>query len=125
MKGSVRVLIADDQQPTRQGLVALLALLPSVEVIGQAQDGREAVHLVAERQPDVVVMDMQMPLMDGLEATRYIKSRWPEVKIIALTLYAGYRAKALAAGVDIFLLKGSPIESLGHAILSHRGRDRD
>jgi DNA-binding NarL/FixJ family response regulator len=125
MKQRVRVLIADDQQPTRQGLVALLALLPRVEVVGEAQDGQEAVHLVAERQPDVVVMDLQMPVMDGLEATQYIKSRWPEVKIIALTLYAGYRTRALAAGADTFLLKGSPTEVLKHAILSHRGRSRD
>ena len=125
MKRRVRVLIADDQQPTRQGLVALLALLPRVEVVGEAQDGQQAVNLVAERQPDVVVMDLQMPVMDGLEATQYIKSRWPEIKIIALTLYAGYRTRALAAGADTFLLKGSPTEVLRRAIMSQRGRDQD
>ena len=120
-----RVLIADDQQPVRKGLRCLLSLSSQVEVVGEAVDGQDVLHLVAECRPDVVLMDIQMPVMDGLEATQYIKSRWPEVKIIALTLYAGYRTRALAAGADTFLLKGSPTKVLRRAILSHPGRDRD
>ena len=118
MKRQVRVLIADDQGPTRQGLRALLTLSPQVEVVGEAMDGREAVHMVAKCRPDVVLMDMQMPVMDGLEATRCIKEQWPEVRVIALTMYPKYRVEAVAAGVDAFLLKGSPIGVLQDTILA-------
>ncbi len=120
MKRQVRVLIADDQGPTRQGLRALLTLFPQVEVVGEAEDGREAVHMVAACQPDVVVMDIQMPVMDGLEATRRIREQWPEVRVIALTMYPKYRVQAVAAGVGAFLLKGSPIEVLQDTILAQR-----
>jgi DNA-binding NarL/FixJ family response regulator len=118
MERPVRVLIADDRPATRQGLRALLALLPQVEVIGEAADGRESVALVAECRPDVVLMDMQMPVMNGVEATRCIKEQWPTVRIVALTIHAKYRAQALAAGADSFLLKeGNPDALLG-AILA-------
>jgi DNA-binding NarL/FixJ family response regulator len=118
MERRVRVLIADDRPATRQGLRALLSLLPQVEIIAEAADGRESVELVAEHRPDVVLMDMQMPVMDGVEATRRIKEQWPTVRIIALTIHAKYRAEALAAGADIFLLKeGNPDALLG-AILT-------
>ncbi|MBN1138238.1 MAG: response regulator transcription factor [Anaerolineae bacterium] len=114
MERQVKVLIADDRPTTRQGLKALLTLLPQVEVIGEAADGQESVALVAEYRPDVVLMDMQMPVMNGVEATRRIKEQWPAVKVIALTLHAKYRSEALAAGVDAFLLKdGGPGAVLG------------
>jgi YesN/AraC family two-component response regulator len=113
-----RVLIADDQQPTRQGLRALLTLLPDIEWVGEAADGRKAVELVIERRPDVVLMDVRMPVMDGIEATRRIKSQRPEVKVIMLTIYAEYQAEALAAGADEFLIKGEPTEILQRAICS-------
>ena len=118
MERQMRVLIADDQSTTRRGLKALLALLPQVEVVGEAEDGRESLHLVAECKPDVVLMDVQMPVMDGVEATRRIKRDWPEVKVIALTMYAGYRAEALAAGADAFLLKDGAADALAGAILA-------
>ena len=115
----MRVLIADDQQPTRQGLRSLLALLPHpVEVVGEAANGQDAVQLTVANQPDVVLMDVRMPVMDGLEATRRIKSRWPEVKIVALTMHARYRSQALAAGADVFLLKGCTAEELQAAIVA-------
>ena len=120
MEQQVRVLIADDQGATRQGLRALLSLCPQVAVVGEAIDGREAVNMVAKCQPDVVLMDMQMPVMDGLEATRCIKERWPAVRVIALTMYPGYRVKAVAVGVDAFLLKGSATEVLQNTILAQR-----
>ena len=111
-----RVLIADDRRPTRQGLRALLAFMPDVEWVGEAANGLDAVKLVADRQPDVVLMDVHMPVMDGLEATRRIKSQRPEVKVIILTMYAEYQDEALAAGADIFLIKGGPSEGLRSAI---------
>lgn len=118
MEQRVRVLIADDRPTTRRGLRALLTLLPQVDVVGEAADGQEAVDLVAESRPHVVLMDMQMPVMDGLKATRRIKKRWPEVQIIVLTIYAKYRAEALAAGADAFLLKDGAPDTLARAILA-------
>lgn len=118
MEHRIRVLIADDRGPTRQGLRALLTLFPPIKVVGEAVDGREAVHMVATYQPDVVLMDMHMPVMDGLEATRYIKKHWPQVRIVALTMYPRYRVEAVAAGVDAFLIKGSPTQTLHDAIMA-------
>jgi len=117
MKQRIRVLIADDRPRSRNGLKALLVTQPEIEMVGEAADGREAVQLVEECRPDVVLMDARMPVMDGLEATRLIKDRWPEVKVIVLTMHASYRANALAAGADAFLVKGCPAEELFEAIL--------
>jgi len=119
MNQRVRVLIADDQQPTRQGLKALLTHYPQVEVVGEATNGQEAVQLMAACQPNVVLMDMQMPVMDGLQATKRIKSHWPEVKVIGLTMYGKYKNEAFIAGVDTFLIKGCTVDVLLGAILSH------
>jgi len=118
MKRQARVLIADDQRATRLGLRALLALYPQVKVLGEAADGQEALCLVAEHHPDVVVLDVRMPRVDGLEVTRRIKSQWPDTRVVILTMYASYRAKALAAGADQFLVKGCKSEALREAILA-------
>jgi DNA-binding NarL/FixJ family response regulator len=114
-----RVLIADDRARSRSGMRALLDLQPEIEVVGEAADGRETVRLVEERQPDVVLMDVKMPVMDGLEATRRIKEQWPEVRVVLLTIHPGYRAEALAAGADAFLVKGCPARDLRKAIQDH------
>ena len=111
-----QVLIVDDRRAVRQGLQALFALWPDVAYVGEAVDGQEGVKLVAELRPDVVVIDIRMRGMDGLEATRRIKSQWPEVRIIMLTLRAEYEEEALAAGADAFLVKGGPSECLLSAI---------
>jgi DNA-binding NarL/FixJ family response regulator len=110
------VLVADDQRPTRRGLHALLNLLPGVEWIGEAADGNEAVSMVNDQCPDLVLMDVRMPKMNGIEATRQIKTARPAVKVIMLTMYAEYQAEALAAGADVFLVKGGPPEALRNAI---------
>jgi predicted Fe-Mo cluster-binding NifX family protein/CheY-like chemotaxis protein len=87
-------------------------------VVGEAADGQESVQQVEHCRPNVVLMDMQMPGTNGLEATRRIKCRWPKVKIIALTLHPRYQAEAFAAGADAFLLKGCDPELLRDAILA-------
>ncbi len=119
MSQSIQVLIADDHPSSRKGLRALLSTCPAVEVICEAENGREAVQLVEECRPDVVLMDIQMPECDGLEATRYIKARWPEVKVIALTIRAASQAAAMSAGADGFLLKGCPSKELFAAVQYH------
>ena len=120
MERQVRVLIADDQPATRRGLVALLSIHPQIEVVGEAVDGRDALQMVSDRHPDVVLMDVHMPVMDGVEATQRIKRDWPGIKVIALTMHAGYRADVLAAGADAFLLKDGAADALAVAILSQR-----
>jgi YesN/AraC family two-component response regulator len=117
MDQRVQVLIADYEVHTRQGLQALLAAWPQIEVVGAAANGVEAIQLVEKCRPDVALMDIPMPVMDGLEAIRLIKSRWPQVRIVVLTMYTTHRASALAAGADAFLLKGCPAEALQDAIL--------
>jgi DNA-binding NarL/FixJ family response regulator len=116
MEQHIRVLIADDRSPSRNGLRALLASWPSFEVICEAADGLEALQLAEDHQPDVVLMDVRMPMMDGLEATRLIKGRWPSIRVIALSMCARYRADALAAGADGFLVKGCRTEELLAAV---------
>ncbi|MBI1882566.1 MAG: response regulator transcription factor [Chloroflexi bacterium] len=116
-KQPIRVLIADDHPRSRKGLRALLTTSSMVKVVGEAANGQEAVRLVETYQPDVVLMDAQMPVMDGLEASRRIKRQWPQIRIIMLTVYNGRRNEAVTAGIDAFLAKGCPIETLWSAIL--------
>jgi YesN/AraC family two-component response regulator len=108
----LRVLVVDDLESNRRGVMAVLEFAEGIEVTHQARNGWLALQIVAEEQPDVVLMDVRMPIMSGLEATRQIKQRWPQVKVIVLTMYASYKAEALAAGADWFLLKGTSSGSL-------------
>jgi len=117
MMKHIRVLIADDRLSSRNGLKALLVTQPGIEIVGEAADGQETIQFVEQCCPDVVLMDVRMPLIDGLEATRIIKDRWPEIKVIMLTMYSSYQAEALAAGADDFLVKGCTAEDLLKAIL--------
>jgi DNA-binding NarL/FixJ family response regulator len=124
MEPRIRVLIADDRPPSRNGLRALLASWSAVETLYEAVNGLEAIQLVEDLQPDVVLMDVRMPIMDGLEATRLLKSKWPAIKVIALSISARYRVDALLAGADDFLLKGCPTEELLDAVSSHEASRR-
>jgi DNA-binding NarL/FixJ family response regulator len=117
MEKRIRLLIADDGPRARHGLRAILATIPGIEVIGEASSGKEALHLVEIHHPDVVMMDIIMPAMDGLKATRAIKERWPEVKVIIITMYSSHKEAALAAGADVYLIKGCPPDELIKAIL--------
>jgi DNA-binding NarL/FixJ family response regulator len=112
MTEPIRVLIVDDSLRARAGLRALLATWPEVEVVGEAINGQEAVQLVAENRPAIVLMDLEMPLMDGAQATRLIKHNWPDVTIIVITVNAAHRAAAVAAGADAFVSKGDAPERL-------------
>jgi DNA-binding NarL/FixJ family response regulator len=116
MKNTMRVLIADDRRRSRDGLKALLATQPDIHVVGEATDGQDALGFVETLKPNVVLMDARMPLMDGLTATRAIKERWPEVRVVVLTMYGSHRGDALAAGADAFLIKGCPTDELLGAI---------
>ena len=113
-----KVLIADDKPQSRDGLRSLLDAVPEVEVVGEAADGQAAVQQVERHQPDVILIDIQMPAVDGLEATQIIKDRWPWIRVVVLTMYGSYRTDALAAGADAFLLKGCSDQDLLTAILN-------
>jgi two-component system response regulator NreC len=114
MMERIKVLIADDHSDFRRIVREFLNHLPNVSVIGEAGDGSEAVKQVEELFPDVVLMDISMPNMNGLEATRIIKQRWPETKVLIATTYDDtmYRIQALEAKADGFILKGSLKPSL-------------
>lgn len=112
MTQPIRVLIADDSVRTREGLRALFAAWPEIVVIGEASTGQEAVGLVAQWLPEIVLMDLSMAVMDGVQATRLIKRRWPAITVIVLTMYADQQKVAMAAGADAFVIKGSAPERL-------------
>ena len=116
MNRKISVLIVDDQEATRQGLSDVLEFEPHVQVVGVAGDGAEAIQFVSQVQPDVILMDVQMPGMNGLEATQLIKAQWPQVKIIVFTVSPAHELDAHAAGANHFLLKGSVRETVADAI---------
>jgi DNA-binding NarL/FixJ family response regulator len=108
----LRLLIADDLARTRRALRALLAVHPGFEVVGEAVDGEEAVAAVERLRPDLVVLDVRMPRLDGIGATARIKARWPAVRVVAHSLAVERRGDALAAGADAFVPKGAPTGEL-------------
>ena len=105
----IKVLIADDHRDFRRVIRAFLDKLPNVSVVGEACDGGEAIEKVRELIPDVVLMDIAMPNMNGLEATRIIKQQWPETRVLIATSHDEpmYRKEAFEARADGFILKGS------------------
>lgn len=114
----VRVLVVDDQRVVREGLVTIIGTLPGVEVVGSAADGRQAVALADQLRPDVVVMDLRMPEMDGVEATAALAARSPATKVVVLTTYADDDSvfAALTAGAAGYLTKDAGRDDIGRAI---------
>jgi DNA-binding NarL/FixJ family response regulator len=119
---STRVIVVDDQTIVREGLVLLLALLPGIEVAGAAASGEEALRLVAEHRPDVVLMDLRMPQMDGVEATRRIRSEYPGIQVVVLTTYSDDESvfAALRAGARGYLTKDARPDEITQAIATVR-----
>ncbi|MEU6477800.1 response regulator transcription factor [Streptomyces sp. NPDC047017] len=115
-----RVVVADDQTVVREGIVMLLGLLPGIEVVGSAADGDEAVKLVAEVAPDVVLMDLRMPRCDGVEATRRIRAEHPGTQVVILTTYADDESlfPALRAGARGYLTKDAGGDEIVRAVES-------
>ncbi len=120
MNEPVRVLLADDQRLVRESLATLLGLLGGIELVATASDGEEALALTAEHRPDVVLMDLRMPRMDGIEATTLLRQRQPDVRVIALTTYADDDSVlgALRAGARGYLTKDASSGDIHAAILT-------
>ena len=120
----IRVLVVDDHTIVRDGICALLGLAGDMEVVGEAANGREALEMVRKLMPDVVLMDMAMPVMGGLEATRRIHKEFPKVKVLALTQYddKAYVFQVIEAGASGFISKTAASSELASGIRSvHRG----
>ncbi len=119
---TARVLIVDDAAEVRRDLCTVLTLSGELEIIGEAANGVEAVQLTETLQPDVVLMDLEMPVLDGYEATQQIRTSFPSCRVVALTVH-GYdeaRSKAYQSGVDEFIVKGAPVQTIVQAILKEK-----
>jgi DNA-binding NarL/FixJ family response regulator len=115
---AVRVLIADDQKVVREGLVSLIGLMPGVDVVGAAVDGDDAVRLAAELHPDVVLMDLNMPRCNGVEATERLREAQPQTRVVVLTTYSddAWVFSALQAGARGFMTKDAGADEIQRAI---------
>jgi DNA-binding NarL/FixJ family response regulator len=119
-RGPIRVLLADDQRLVRESLSTLLGLLDGIELVAAASDGEEALVLTSEHQPEVVLMDLRMPRLDGIEATRRLRQHHPDIRVIALTTYADDESVlgALRAGARGYLTKDASSEDIRTAIFT-------
>jgi DNA-binding NarL/FixJ family response regulator len=115
----IRVLICDDQQVVCEGLRAILSTAPQIEVVGLARDGAAAIERISATRPDVVLMDLKMPVMNGVQATREIRARFPGVRVLVLTTYDAdqWVFDAVRAGASGYLLKDSPGDALIAAVV--------
>jgi DNA-binding NarL/FixJ family response regulator len=114
----LRIVVADDQASVREGLVVLLGLLPDIEVVGAASNGEEALELVAGQHPDVILLDLHMPVLDGIETTRRLTGEHPEVAVVILTTYADDTSilSALQAGARSYLTKDADRADIAQAL---------
>jgi DNA-binding NarL/FixJ family response regulator len=116
----LRIIVADDQATVREGLVALLGMLPDIEVAGAAADGEEALRLVADKRPDAILLDLHMPVLDGIEATRRLARLHPDVAVVVLTTYDDDASilAALRAGARSYLTKDASRAAIARALHS-------
>jgi DNA-binding NarL/FixJ family response regulator len=124
MTDTIRLLVVDDQELMRDGLISILERQPGIEVVGAASDGREAVMKAASTSPDVILMDVRMPVMDGVQATREIRARTPDARVLMLTTFDDetYIVEALKAGAVGYILKNIPAKELADAVrMAHKG----
>jgi DNA-binding NarL/FixJ family response regulator len=114
----IRIVIVDDHAVARQGLSAVLGLSPDIEVVGEAENGKIGIDLVRRVSPDVVLMDIEMPVMNGISATRFLHGEYPGLKIIGLSMHEAEDAgrDILDAGAAVFLKKSLPTDQLMKAI---------
>jgi NarL family two-component system response regulator LiaR len=114
----IRVMIVDEHDMVRRGLVTFLKVKPDLELVAEARDGEEAILICEKVQPDVILMDLKMPVMDGVAATRIIRERWPEVQVIALTSFQEKELvqEVIQAGAISYLLKNVTVDELAEAI---------
>jgi CheY-like chemotaxis protein len=112
MKHPADIMVVEDSPRARSALTAYLSLQSGFKITAEASNGAEAIDLITKTPPDIILMDLQMPVMDGLEATRRIKKYWPQIKIVALTMYPNCEAEALSAGADAFLVKGCSLPDM-------------
>lgn len=121
----VTVIVVDDQTVVREGLVLLVRLLSGIEVVGAASNGEDALRLVAEKQPDVVLMDLRMPRMDGVEATRRIRADYPDTQVVVLTTYSDEESvfAGLRAGARGYLTKDATADDIERAVGAVHGGD--
>lgn len=118
MTEKLRILIAEDHQTVREGIKLLVGTQPDMEVIGEAGDGEQVIKLAAELNPDLVLMDISMPMMNGLKATKRLRSQWPKLKILTLTRHSddGYLRQLITAGANGYVLKQSAPTELINAL---------
>jgi DNA-binding NarL/FixJ family response regulator len=105
-------MVVADHPRTRRAIVAYLSVLDGVAIVGEAFNGIQAIDLLPSLSPDIVVMDASMPLMGGIEATRIMKQRWPNVRVVILTIYPHLQEEARSAGADAVLMKGCPLDEM-------------
>jgi len=124
MTETIRILVADDHPVVRDGLIAILSTQPDFEITGEAENGEQLIERTRQLQPDVLLIDLEMPLMDGVEALRRLRASYPDLRAIAFTAYDSDERilGAVQAGAQGYLLKGAPREELFEAIrIVHRG----
>lgn len=112
----LNLMIVEDNSRARRALRTFLSQQAGINVIAEASNGQEAITRMTNQIPDVALMDVRMPVMDGLDATKIIKQAWPQVRIVILSMYSDYQVDAFAAGADAFVSKGSSMEELTGAI---------